>query len=127
MRIGSLCARTSAGNPSAETPAPAAELPPTAAFAIADLDASKNVCDNLADFVNSKWLAANPIPSDRTTWGSFEMLGERSLAANKQIAEILHLAEKTVESHRANLLRKLGMRDRVELVRYAIRRGLTEA
>ena len=39
----------------------------------------------------------------------------------------LHLAEKTVESHRANLLRKLGMRDRVELVRYAIRRGLTEA
>jgi DNA-binding NarL/FixJ family response regulator len=46
---------------------------------------------------------------------------------NKQIAEILHLAEKTVESHRANLLRKLGMRDRVELVRYSIRRGLTEA
>ena len=45
---------------------------------------------------------------------------------NKQIAEILHLAEKTVESHRANLLRKLGMRDRVELVRYAIKRGLTE-
>jgi DNA-binding NarL/FixJ family response regulator len=45
---------------------------------------------------------------------------------NKEIANILHLAEKTVESHRANLLRKLGMRDRVELVRYAIRRGLTE-
>ena len=46
---------------------------------------------------------------------------------NRQIAETLHVAEKTVESHRANLLRKLGMRDRVELVRYAIRRGLTEA
>jgi DNA-binding NarL/FixJ family response regulator len=46
---------------------------------------------------------------------------------NAQIAEILHLAEKTVESHRANVLRKLGMRDRVELVRYAIRRGLIEA
>ena len=46
---------------------------------------------------------------------------------NSRIAEPLHLAEKTVESHRANLLRKLGMRDRVELVRYAIRRGLTEA
>jgi DNA-binding NarL/FixJ family response regulator len=45
---------------------------------------------------------------------------------NKQIAEILHLSEKTVESHRANLLAKLGMRDRVELVRYAIRRGLIE-
>jgi DNA-binding NarL/FixJ family response regulator len=46
---------------------------------------------------------------------------------NRAIGEILHLAEKTVESHRANLLRKLGMRDRVELVRYAIRRGLIEA
>jgi DNA-binding NarL/FixJ family response regulator len=45
---------------------------------------------------------------------------------NVQIAGILHLAEKTVESHRANVLRKLGMRDRVELVRYAIRRGLIE-
>jgi DNA-binding NarL/FixJ family response regulator len=45
---------------------------------------------------------------------------------NTQIAQILHLSEKTVESHRANLLRKLGMRDRVELVRYAIKRGLVE-
>ena len=45
---------------------------------------------------------------------------------NREIAERLALAEKTVESHRANVLRKLGMRDRVELVRYAIRRGLVE-
>ena len=44
----------------------------------------------------------------------------------KQIAEILHLSEKTIENHRANAMRKLGMRDRVELVRYAIRRGLIE-
>jgi DNA-binding NarL/FixJ family response regulator len=45
---------------------------------------------------------------------------------NKQIAEALKVSEKTVESHRANVLSKLGMRDRVELVRYAIRRGLVE-
>ena len=45
---------------------------------------------------------------------------------NRQIAEVLSLSEKTVESHRANVLSKLGMRDRVELVRYAIRRGLVE-
>ncbi len=44
----------------------------------------------------------------------------------KEIAGILHLSEKTVEHHRANAMRKLGMRDRVELVRYAIRRGLIE-
>ncbi len=45
---------------------------------------------------------------------------------NKEIAELLGLAEKTVENHRSNAMHKLGMRDRVELVRYAIRRGLIE-
>ena len=45
---------------------------------------------------------------------------------NKQIAETLKLSEKTVESHRTNVFGKLGMRDRVEIVRYAIRRGLVE-
>jgi DNA-binding NarL/FixJ family response regulator len=45
---------------------------------------------------------------------------------NKRIAELLVIAEKTVERHRANMLEKLGMRDRVELTRYAIRQGLIE-
>jgi DNA-binding NarL/FixJ family response regulator len=45
---------------------------------------------------------------------------------NKQIAETLVISEKTVERHRANVLEKLGMRDRVELTRYAIRHGLIE-
>jgi DNA-binding NarL/FixJ family response regulator len=44
----------------------------------------------------------------------------------REIAALLHLSEKTVENHRANAMRKLGMRDRVELVRYAIRQGLIE-
>ncbi|WP_022929568.1 response regulator [Patulibacter americanus] len=45
---------------------------------------------------------------------------------NEQIAEALTISRKTVERHRANILAKLGMRDRVELTRYAIRRGLIE-
>jgi DNA-binding NarL/FixJ family response regulator len=44
----------------------------------------------------------------------------------RQIADLLVIAAKTVERHRANILEKLGMRDRVELTRYAIRRGLIE-
>jgi DNA-binding NarL/FixJ family response regulator len=44
----------------------------------------------------------------------------------EQIAQLLSISPRTVERHRENLLSKLGMRDRVELTRYAIRRGLVE-
>jgi DNA-binding NarL/FixJ family response regulator len=44
----------------------------------------------------------------------------------EQIADLLVISPRTVERHRENLLGKLGMRDRVELTRYAIRRGLVE-
>ena len=45
----------------------------------------------------------------------------------REIADALVISEKTVERHRANILLKLGLRDRVALTRYAIRRGLIEA
>ena len=45
---------------------------------------------------------------------------------SQQIAGLLVISVKTVERHRANLLDKLGMKDRLELTRYAIRVGLIE-
>jgi len=45
---------------------------------------------------------------------------------SKEIAAMLVISIKTVDRHRTNMLDKLGMRDRVELTRYAIRRGLIQ-
>lgn len=95
MAIGlSACAKKEeAAAPKAEAEAPKAltidfsKLPQLPAFNAADLDANSPICVDLNKYVNGKWLAANPVPSDRTTWGSFEMLGERSLAVQKQIVE----------------------------------------
>jgi two-component system response regulator NreC len=47
--------------------------------------------------------------------------------SNQQIAEKLFISIKTVQTHRAHILEKLGLHDRTELVRYAIRKGLIEA
>ena len=46
--------------------------------------------------------------------------------SNEQIADELVISKKTVERHRANILEKLGMHDRVQLTRYAVRRGLVQ-
>jgi DNA-binding NarL/FixJ family response regulator len=46
--------------------------------------------------------------------------------SSREIAETLGISVKTVDRHRANILQKLGLRDRLDLTRYAIRAGLVE-
>jgi two-component system response regulator NreC len=46
---------------------------------------------------------------------------------SRDIARSLHLSEQTVHSHRASAMEKLGLHDRVELLRYSVRRGILSA
>ena len=54
----------------------------------ADLDPAISACTDLNGFVNSKWLKANPVPGDQTTWGSFEILRERSLEVQHALVPV---------------------------------------
>ncbi len=79
------------------------------------------------DQLITNWLEAGGDAGAQLTQRELEVVKLIAEAhTNKQIAQILNVSEKTVESHRGNVLAKLGMRDRVELVRYAIRRGLID-
>ena len=60
--------------------------------------------------------------------GLDEKLGhDRGARTPREIAQLLTISVRTVERHRENILAKLGMRDRTELTRYAVRAGLIEA
>ncbi len=75
---------------------------PIISFQSTDLDTGISACTDLNGFVNGKWLAANPVPADRTTWGSFELLAERSLEI--QQALVTSLAAKTDASGTQKLI-----------------------
>ncbi|MGO4553590.1 peptidase, partial [Stenotrophomonas sp. 2YAF22] len=63
------------------------KLPAYNAFQASDLDSNLDACTAFGDYVNGKWLAANEIPGDRTSWGAFTILDERSVAVQHQLAE----------------------------------------
>ena len=46
-----------------------------------------NACADLNAYVNATWLKTNPVPADRTAWGTFEVLGEKSLETQHQIVQ----------------------------------------
>ena len=78
-------------------------------------------------------LDAYAHPPSQAQFDPYQQLSEREQAVfvltaqgrtNSAIAAHLGLSSRTVESHRANLMRKLGLQTLADLVRYAIRRGL---
>jgi DNA-binding NarL/FixJ family response regulator len=73
------------------------------------------------------YLARDETPADPLSPRELEVLKLIAEAfTSDQIAQELSISRRTVDRHRENILSKLGMRDRVELTRYAIRRGLID-
>ncbi len=91
----SACGKPEATNnaPSASSTAPAAAGTIAAVdndksvFDVSELGASNEACQDFNQFVNAKWVAANPIPADRTRWGAFDQLAEDSLNTQHTIVE----------------------------------------
>jgi DNA-binding NarL/FixJ family response regulator len=71
--------------------------------------------------------AGEEVPEDPLTPRELDVIKLIAEAqSSEEIAEALNISHKTVDRHRANILEKLGMRNRVELTHYAIKRGLVE-
>ena len=58
---------------------------PPSVFNVHELDNTISACSDFNGYVNAKWIAANPIPADRTRWGSFDALSDASLNVQRKI------------------------------------------
>ena len=54
---------------------------PAPVYDVGELDPSISACQDFNAYANGKWIAANPIPADRSRWGAFDALAEQSLDA----------------------------------------------
>ena len=101
----------------APAPAPASTAPaaaataasaakPTSVFDASELDASINACQDFNGFVNAKWIAANPIPQDRSRWGAFDALAEKSLNTQHDIVD--DAAKNVAQAKPGSIEQKIG-------------------
>ncbi|HSR20422.1 MAG TPA: response regulator transcription factor [Anaerolineales bacterium] len=88
---------------------------------------------SLAKLLVTDYLSQEHAPADRATLDGLTEREREVLAylaegtSNDEIAASLVISPKTVERHRENIMRKLNLHSRAELVRYAIRRGIIQA
>ena len=79
---------------------------PAGSFDMRELNTQINPCSDFNGFVNAKWVAAHPIPADRTRWGSFDTLREDSLDIQHGIVE--QAAKNTAHAKPGSIEQKIG-------------------
>ncbi|PMQ05188.1 MULTISPECIES: M13 family metallopeptidase [unclassified Dyella] len=75
-------------------------------FDVHDLAENTSACQNLDAFVNSKWIAENPIPDDHTSWGAFDTLLEKNLRDQRNI--VVEAAARADEARAGSIEQKIG-------------------
>ncbi len=87
-------------------PAAAATTAVATIFDVSELDPNIKACADFNGFVNAKWVAANPIPADQSSWGAFNILNEKSLKSQHDIVDD---AAKNADSAKAGSIeQKIG-------------------
>ncbi|HKR77387.1 MAG TPA: M13 family metallopeptidase [Rhodanobacter sp.] len=79
---------------------------PATSFDVRELDTKISACQDFNGFVNAKWVAAHPIPADRTRWGSFDALREDSLNIQHGIVE--QAAKHAAQAKSGSIEQKIG-------------------
>jgi putative endopeptidase len=77
-----------------------------AVFDASELNPSLSPCQDFNGFVNAKWVAANPIPADETSWGSFYVLRDKSLDAQHQLVQ--DAAKNAATAQPGSITQKVG-------------------
>lgn len=88
---------------------------------VTELGDPATACTDLDTFVNAKWVAANPIPPDKSRWGSFMALGEKSL--NDQHAILQRAAQDADRAAKGSVEQKIGWLYRSGMDEAAIERA----
>lgn len=76
-------------------------------FDMSDLNKNMQPCQDFNGYVNAKWIAANPIPADRSSWGAFDKLSEDSLNTQHQIVE--NAAKNAAKAQSGSIEQKIGL------------------
>ena len=80
-------AASASAAPAAAATAATAATAAASIFDVSELDPNLKACADFTGFVNAKWIAANPIPADQSSWGAFNMLNEKSLKTQHEIVD----------------------------------------